>query len=256
LSEQLRINAIENHPRFKAFYEQKTNTQIEMAKRIVGAENAERVTAILKMPDGEYRDRQVEELAASLSQTQAARLGGVINTLDEIASDRQSQIATAKADFDRMQAENKAKAETSAKQRKEQAEKLFSDTLSKFADTMPVFKKGEDAEQNKAVEERVSYARNLLFGETKPDVLIQAALNAAALPGVIKGYQAALAENAKLQEQIKAMTAAQPTAPGAGREAGGDGTPTKPKQKGPQMTRDTRADAADWVKQMNEPLPD
>jgi hypothetical protein len=65
-----------------------------------------------------------------------------------------------------------------------------------------------------------------------------------------------LAENAKLQEQIKAMTAAQPTAPGAGREAGGDGTPTKPKQKGPQMTRDTRADAADWVKQMNEPLPD
>jgi len=40
LSEKLRLVDITNHPKFKAYYDGKINSQVEMAKKIVGDENS------------------------------------------------------------------------------------------------------------------------------------------------------------------------------------------------------------------------
>jgi hypothetical protein len=247
------LHDIENHPKFKAFYEQKVNTQLEMAKRIVGKGNEDKIVSILNMPESEYRNQQIDELAASLSPASASRLGGVLNALDEINADKRNQIDSAKKDFDRMQTEQKANSEKTAAERKATADKLFNDTLSNVSSEKGIFvfqKKEGDEEWNKGVEARVGFAKNLLFNEQKPDELIKAAFSAAALPGVIKSYQNALTRIEQLEAQVKGMTAAQPSL--NGERANGDTPPPKndktPSKRG--MIRNNLADAAEWAKEL------
>lgn len=259
LSERLRVHDITSHPRFKAFYDQKITAQVDMAKRIVGSEHAERAATLLSLPDSEYRNTQLEELMGNLSTVQQNRLGGVVNALEQIQADRSSQIELAKADFDKSQSEARQRAEADTNQRKNAAETLFTNALKTFTEgekALEVFQNKEATEANKewndGVKARIDFARGLLFGEQKPETLIHAAFSAAAMPGLVKSNQAANARITELEAQVKALTAAQPRTGGnnGGGEPAGNGErkPADPtKKRG--MVRNSAADTADWMKE-------
>ncbi len=88
LSETLRLVAVEKHPRFQAYYDNKTNAQIDLAKRISGPDKAETIAVLLKTPESEYRARQIEDLMADMSPLQQSRIGSVLNALEDIRSER------------------------------------------------------------------------------------------------------------------------------------------------------------------------
>jgi len=109
----------------------------------------------------------------------------------------------------------------------------------------------EDEEWNKGVEERVNYAKNLIFGMNPPETLMRAVFHAAALPGVVKAYQTLLSQVNGLKEQVKGMTAAQPALESIAAPEGGEkGAAAKPKGEGKFLGG--RAQAAGWIKSLNE----
>lgn len=206
LSERLRIADVTSHPKFKAYFENKTNAQIELAKRVVGTLNADRIVELLKAPDSTLRDRQIEELSAELSPLVQSRLGAIINQLADIDNEKQSEISKARESYDSIQAEKT----NAAKQSQAQYEQDF-EALVKEAQKGPLFqtKEGDEA-WNAGVKSRLDTARTLLFGNPGSDVVMKAAMAAVSLPAVIQGYQNLQSENEKLQAQIKELSSAQP----------------------------------------------
>ena len=257
LSERLRLVDITQHPKFKEYYDSKVNAQVDLAKRIVGAENAEAVSALLKLPDNGYRQEKIDELVGTLSPIQQSRIGSVLNSLEEIEFERSNQIEQAKKDYVAYQEKTKTDSENKQKEAKTKAETMFSSVVStlqnpKDKDGLFIFQKQEgDEEWNKGVQERLDYAKNLLFGNQQPEALMKAALHASALPGVVKAYQNLVEKVKGLEEQVKGMTAAQPSLESRATKEGGEKVPAG-QQKGKAKFLDGRGQAADFIKSLNE----
>jgi hypothetical protein len=258
LSEKLRLVDITNHPKFKAYYDGKTNAQIDMAKRIVGTENSEAIATLLKLPDNEYRQGKIEELVSTLSPIQQSRVAGVLNSLNEIDIEREGQIEQAKKDYVKYQEDSRIKSETQQKENLSKAEAAFTSVLStlqnpKDKNGLFIFQKQEGNEEwNKGVDERTAYAKEMLFGKHDPQTLIRAAFHAAALPGVVKSYQTALDQINTLAEQVKGLSAAQPRVEVRATLEGGEKAPAgKKESKGKYLGG--RDQAKDWIGPLNQP---
>lgn len=217
----VRVIDVEKNPQFKAHYEGKTSAQIKLGQTIVGESNAAQFEKIVKMPDGEYKNDQIREFLAGLDNLQTARLGGVLNNLDQIQQERQQAIESEVKNYDTIQQRRKAETDHQATQRRQEAEKTFSTVLGELTGEkgLPMLQKRngtteEDAAWNKAVDSRVAYAKNLLEGNHKPADIMKAAFFAASAPAVLEHAKVVAEENARLREQVKALSAAGPRTAG------------------------------------------
>jgi len=212
LSDRLRTVDVERHPKFKAYFDAKLNTQVELAKRIVGPEHAEAAARLMGLPEGEYKNAQIEELMVNMTPLQQSRFGSVLNSVAEVEAERQSEIAKGRENYDRMVEEQKgAQAE-----RAKAVDKAFNDAALKAQDTKEgnfLFQKREgDHDWNRQVEERLSLAKNLLMGKgVTQEQVIAASFYAAATPALLAGYDALHAENEALKQQVAELSKAAPT---------------------------------------------
>jgi len=138
LSEQLKVADVVRHPRFKAYFDGKTTAQIELAKRIVGPDMANKVAEVLSLPDGTYRNNQIEEVMVGLGPIQQSRFGGILNALAELDNERQREIANAGASYDSLQQAQKAERETA----QTNFQKAVTDTLQTVQDPPRAFPSG------------------------------------------------------------------------------------------------------------------
>lgn len=210
LDEQLRLVAVQNHPKFKAYFDKKIGDQIELAKRIVGSDKSELIAGLLNAPDSPLKDKQLEELTETLTPLQQSRLGGVLNDLAQIQAEREGEIAKSKANYEQIQKENQEAAE---KQRTEFS-RLFDNTVKSATDPKdgnPAFQKRDgDEAWNTDVDRRIETAKTLLFGSPKPEIVSKAALAAVAYPVVLSQLNSSLQEIESLKSQIKELQSAAP----------------------------------------------
>lgn len=250
LSEQLRLVSVENHPKFKQYYKSKIDGQIAQAKRIVGADKAEAIAGLLELPDSQYRSDKIEEMVADLSPLKQAQLGAVLNAVEDVRSERQSEIERAKTDAQKWQEESQRKAQASAVEQRTKIEGLFNQMLGELQDPekgLAVFqtKTGDDT-WNKEVEGRISQAKELLFGKPTVDQMLNIALRGVALAPVLRSHKALFEENQKLQEQVKSLSAA---APKLESHKKADQPEEVPVKKGPFSSREQ---AAEWVQDLEK----
>ncbi len=237
--------SVENHPQFKAYYENATNNQIELAKQIVGADNAAQVTDIFSMPDGKAKDAQIDEVFSNLTPSQQARLGGVINQLTAIQQERAREIAKSKDTFAALQKQKQAEVETQQQNFKNQFEK----TAKVMQSESPMFQKREgDEAWNTEVEQRLKAANDLLFSNLPPEKIMKAAFDAAALPTALKQNLALLEKVSSLEEQVKKLSAASP-------RVGGDRQPAPTAEapapaRAPSGARPMDVLAGGWMKNL------
>lgn len=247
LSERLRIQAIENHPRFKQYFDGKVNNQIELAKKIVGNDNAERLSELLKLPESTYRQSQIDELVEALTPIQQSRIGGVLNSLAELEVEKSEQIQKAKSDFSRIQTEEQAKVAQQQKELETSREGLFNETLANETKSNFMFQKQEGKDDwNKEVDNRVAFAKNLLFAEKNPNTIAKAAFFASAFPAVVQSHLDANKRIEQLEQQVKDLTAATPRITGEHGEKGEK--PARPKNKNYMGGMEQ---AGDWIAKIN-----
>lgn len=250
LSDRLRLVSVENHPKFKSYFENKTNAQLELAKRIAGNGKGDRIVELLKAPESPIRDQELEQALADLTTVQQSRIASVLNNLAEIESERHSEIAKARDSYERIQSEQ----QEAHKANQSKVQKTFTDIVQSFTDKEkgnPAYQKRDgDEAWNSSVEQRLEQAKTLLFGDAGQDRVMKAALDAVAYPVALAQLKEVVSENARLQAQIKELTAAQPKVEGAQTTLTG-GTPPTPKPKG--YDSDPMQAAVNWMKQIHAP---
>lgn len=231
-SEQLRVAAVERHPKFVKHFSDRTNAQLELAKRIA-PNHAERIKDALTLPDGNQRTQLLDGLLSELSPLNQARIGSVLNELSNIDRERGEEIAKAGETYKTLQLQTKAQQDEAVKAANANWTKTFDEQLSLArkpdAGIFLLQPKDGDVEWNAGVDKRVAEARKLIFDKHPPAVMAQAAMRAAVFPDLV-GYTSKLAnEVTALEAQIKALKGANPGVRPATEAPANPGAPAAPR---------------------------
>ena len=209
LSERVRLLDIERHPDFIKKYEGKINGVFDSVKSLVGTDG-ERLVSLLKSPDSDYRNSQIDDIVDGLSPSKKAKLGALIVKYDEINGERASELSEAKADYDAVISKYQQDNEEGTKAALESATKTWQ-KVSSDARSLEIFEPREnDEEWNSELNQRLSLAQQIFNGENSEEDLAKAALWAAAAPKYRELLYAQVEVNKRLQAELSKYRGSEP----------------------------------------------
>ena len=209
LSERLRLLDIERHPEFVKKYEGRINNVFESVKGLVGSDG-DRLVSLLKAPESDYRNSQIDDIVDQLSPAKKAKLGALIVKHDEIQNERASEIAEAKSDYESIISKYQQDESTNTKAALEEANKTWS-KVSENARALEIFEPRDgDDEWNNELTQRMDLARQIFNGENSEEDLAKAALWAAAAPKYRELLYAQVEVNKRLQAELAKYRGAEP----------------------------------------------
>jgi hypothetical protein len=209
LSERVRLLDIERHPDFIKKYEGKITGVFDSVKNLVGTDG-ERLVSLLKSPDSDYRNSQIDDIVEGLSPSKKAKLGALIVKYDEINGERSSELTEAKADYDAVISKYKQDNEEGTKAALESANKTWQ-KVSTDARSLEIFEPREnDEEWNTELNGRLSLAQQIFNGENSEEDLAKAALWAAAAPKYRELLYAQVEVNKRLQAELSKYRGSEP----------------------------------------------
>jgi len=209
LSERVRLLDIERHPDFIKKYEGKISGVFDSVKNLVGTDG-ERLVSLLKSPDSDYRNSQIDDIVEGLSPSKKAKLGALIVKYDEINGERASELSEAKADYDAVISKYQQDNEEGTKAALESATKTWQ-KVSSDARSLEIFEPREnDEEWNSELNQRLSLAQQIFNGENSEEDLAKAALWAAAAPKYRELLYAQVEVNKRLQAELSKYRGSEP----------------------------------------------
>ena len=209
LSERVRLLDIERHPDFIKKYEGKISGVFDSVKNLVGTDG-ERLVSLLKSPESDYRNSQIDDIVEGLSPSKKAKLGALIVKYDEINGERASELSEAKADYDAVISKYQQDNEEGTKAALESATKTWQ-KVSSDARSLEIFEPREnDEEWNSELNQRLSLAQQIFNGENSEEDLAKAALWAAAAPKYRELLYAQVEVNKRLQAELSKYRGSEP----------------------------------------------
>lgn len=215
-SEQLRVSKIENHPKFKAYFEGKASELQAEAKSIGGAEYGDKLASLLKQPESEYRNAQIEDVFSKISPVKQIQLGSLLRESEKLGREREAEITKARADYDRIMGLEREQQESVFKQQRAQLDSEIAAELADAQKHLPIFQKlNGDAKQNEQVENLINSVKNAFNGTPTAKDLARAAVWAHSAPILLQDSLAKAREIDSLKAELASLRAAKPK-PGAG----------------------------------------
>jgi hypothetical protein len=209
LSERVRLLDIERHPDFIKKYEGKITGVFDSVKSLVGTDG-ERLVSLLKSPESDYRNSQIDDIVEGLSPSKKAKLGALIVKYDEINGERASELSEAKADYDAVISKYQQDNEEGTKAALESATKTWQ-KVSSDARSLEIFEPREnDEEWNSELNQRLSLAQQIFNGENSEEDLAKAALWAAAAPKYRELLYSQVEVNKRLQAELSKYRGSEP----------------------------------------------
>lgn len=209
LSERLRLLDIERHPEFVKKYEGRINGVFDSVKNLVGTDG-DRLVSLLKAPESDYRNSQIDDIVEGLSPAKKAKLGALIVKHEEIQSERNAEINEAKSDYEAIRSRYQEEESTNTKTALEEANKTWS-KVAENARALEIFEPREgDDEWNTELNQRMDLARQIFNGENSEEDLAKAALWAAAAPKYRELLYAQVEVNKRLESELAKYRGAEP----------------------------------------------
>ena len=209
LSERVRILDVERHPEFVKKYEGKINGVFDSVKSLVGSDG-ERLVGLLKSPESDYRNSQIDDIVEGLSPSKKAKLGALIVKYDEINGEKASEISEAKSDYDAIISKYQQDNEQGTKAALESATKTWA-KVSENARALEIFEPRDgDDEWNGELNQRLSLAQQIFNGENSEEDLAKAALWAAAAPKYRELLYSQVEVNKRLQAELAKYRGSEP----------------------------------------------
>ena len=222
LSDRLRVSDVEQHPKFKQYFDGKNTELISAAKAIVGAEHGDKLEKILRMADNDQRTELLDEMLGDLSPSRQSRLGAVVANIESLQRERAAEVGKSKERWGQLQQQSQAEAAGTMRQKEELAERLVN-----AATELEAFKADASTtpERSKQIDTYKTFVRQALTGRLEgqdaqfmPLMAVEGLhLKTAVLPGL----QAKVKE---LEERLAEFTSANPRAGGSS-ASGSDGQP-------------------------------
>ena len=209
LSERVRLLDVERHPEFVKKYEGKINGVFDSVKSLVGSDG-ERLVGLLKSPESDYRNSQIDDIVEGLSPSKKAKLGALIVKYDEINGEKASEISEAKSDYDAIISKYQQDNEQGTKAALESATKTW-EKVSENARALEIFEPRDgDEEWNGELNQRLSLAQQIFNGENSEEDLAKAALWAAAAPKYRELLYSQVEVNKRLQAELAKYRGSEP----------------------------------------------
>lgn len=209
LSERVRLLDIERHPEFVKKYEGKITGVFESMKTVVGTDG-DRLVGLLKSPENDYRNSQIDDIVEGLSPSKKAKLGALIVKYDEINGEKSAEMSEAKADYDSIISKYQQDNETNTRAALESANKTWT-KVSENARALEIFEPREnDEEWNKELTGRLSLAQQIFNGENSEEDLAKAALWAAAAPKYRELLYSQVEVNKRLKAELAKLRGSEP----------------------------------------------
>ena len=209
LSERVRLLDIERHPEFVKKYEGKINGVFESVKGLVGTDG-ERLVGLLKSPESDYRNSQIDDIVEGLSPSKKAKLGALIVKYDEINGEKAAEMSEAKSDYDAIISKYQQDNEQGTKAALDSASKTWA-KVSENARALEIFEPREgDEEWNGELNQRLSLAQQIFNGENSEEDLAKAALWAAAAPKYRELLYSQVEVNKRLQAELAKYRGSEP----------------------------------------------
>jgi hypothetical protein len=209
LSERVRLLDIERHPEFVKKYEGKITGVFESMKSVVGTDG-DRLVGLLKSPENDYRNSQIDDIVEGLSPSKKAKLGALIVKYDEINGEKSTEMSEAKADYDSIISKYQQENEQGTRAALESANKTWT-KVSENARALEIFEPREnDEEWNTELTGRLSLAQQIFNGENSEEDLAKAALWAAAAPKYRELLYSQVEVNKRLKAELAKLRGSEP----------------------------------------------
>jgi len=209
LSERVRLLDIERHPDFVKKYESKITGVFDSLKGLVGTEG-DRLIGLLKSPENDYRNSQIDDIVEGLSPSKKAKLGALIVKYDEINGEKSAEMSEAKADYDAVISKYRQDSDENTASALESATKTWT-KVSENARALEIFEpRDNDEEWNTELNGRLNLARQIFNGENSEEDLAKAALWAAAAPKYRELLYSQVEVNKRLQAELAKYRGSQP----------------------------------------------
>lgn len=238
LDRRLKESALEHHPKFVEYFDGNIKNATESIKRLVGGEKAGSIESLINLPAGEYRDARLQELADELPVLKQGQLAGLLNKIDELQTERASELKRQRENWDKITKEQTAAQMARQKAIETEREKVVTGTIASIAAEEL---KGHLDEQGADLAKRIS-----LGGTKDPADTVKLIARGVAYPKVLSALAEAQKEVENLKAQITKMEAATPGAPGGGGKPS-DTAPAKPKYNANSPMGTAAAWVADWT---------
>lgn len=222
LSEQLSQVALERTPEFRRHYIDKVEREIAKARDVVGPEMADRVHAVLTMPESKHKREQLNALYADLDESQKIDIGTIRKAVSDTMQERDHELANSKANIELRDKAYKERETIAQTQAREKYESTFNSTLADARKELALLqnKDGDDA-WNKRIEQDLADAKDL-FTTADPKRRAGAAIMAATHRTALAQLEVAQAEIASLKKHIETSRVKTPEVKGGGIVLGGN----------------------------------
>lgn len=208
---------VEQSPQFQAAFDQKIAAGIEEAREVVGSANADRVADLLSMPPSTKRDAEIDEITADLSPFRQAALVRAFQDVRKLQKERAGELAKTAENYKNLKNVESQRATQEKLSRQEALEQAYKLTASESAKQTVHFRKIEgNDEHNARVDENEKMLKEFTTSDLSP--ADHARLAAWAVRGM-RSSQTDTIKDAliqKLQDELKAIGDANPSAQGGG----------------------------------------
>lgn len=204
--------AVERHPNFKAYFEQKFGAVETAVKGAFGVKAADAL-AIIAMPEGAAKKQAYSEFVADLNEYDKGELAVLNRDWRAASAERQTEINRAAQSYETLQKTEGAKGEQARAARAQEQESAFGSALESWKKTASSIygeREGDEA-HNAGVRARVAVAKTIFSGENL-DVAqaAKASMWAAAGPELAAQVKGLQQQMDALRKENAALKAAQP----------------------------------------------
>ena len=208
--DRLRRVDLQNDPRFKAAYDGKIDTIIKTTLKMVPADKQARVAALLAAEPTQEIIEALSELTSEMSPVVAGTIGSSLQAITGLRSERQAELENNEATWKAKLEADKALEQAQAKQAREEAER-FLDVQLKSLRQEEGFKFATDEDERTVKRMLAEGPKTVEEAAARVRLGMQAVLYKGLLSQLIESNKALTA----LQEEVKALKVAQPSAGGA-----------------------------------------
>jgi hypothetical protein len=259
LSEIVRRTEVTAHPKFQAHFNNLVQEQVQLLQGVLdNPDKVKELKELCALPESQYKREKIADAIEGIEDTyqreEARAFTRELRKID-VAKDKAIKGEVARAE--QFKTQQTAKKTEEQNQTRAGFEKIWGEMRKAVQDPkegnpMYQLRDGDEA-WNKGVAERLEATKRLLAGGegVKPQDIVKAALDAVAMPTLLKAYQSYMTEKEKeitsLRDQLKKLSAVQPKTGGAQPDAGGqDGGGNR--GGAPKIGSNPMEAASGWVK--------
>ena len=158
-------------PRFNAKYIPRVESALATIKDAAG-DNADQLSQIAQVPPGPHRRQLIDNAIGELSIADQARIGTAIATLDQVNSEKNSELSNHKQTLENLTAQDRLAQAQASKVESLRLDETISRVLSHATKELEAFKEieGDDA-HNASIQETIAEVAMCLRGEAPADVI-------------------------------------------------------------------------------------